>query len=102
MRLGRLLEGNSEHLVVTEHTVRATAEYSVGTQITKRHVCAHRRRCHFTKQAFCGDTALAGMSGGPLVELKTHFGSLTKEAFLLRTQAASAAWAAWKARSDAA
>ena len=53
------------------------------------------------------------MPGGPLADLKGDFGSSTKEACVLRMEAAfsalaaldassEAAWAAWEARSEAA
>ena len=74
----------------------------MGTQISRCHVCAHRLRWHFQKQAFCANSAQAGMSGGPLADLTVDFGFPTKEAFVLRTEAACAALAAWDARSEAA
>ena len=42
------------------------------------------------------------MLGGPLPDLIIHFGSSTKEAFVLRTEAAFAVLAAWDARLEAA
>ena len=59
-RLGRLLEGKSEHYVKTERTVRATIENSIRTQIPKCHVCVHRMRCLLQKQVLCELTVLAG------------------------------------------
>ena len=68
------------------------------TQIPKCHVCTHRTRCHFQKQDFCADRAQAVVSGGA----KLQFRIFTKEAFVLRTEAACAALAAWDARSEVA
>ena len=44
----------------------------------------------------------AGVSCGPIPDLVIHFGSTTKEAFGLKTEASFAALAAWEARSEAA
>ena len=59
--LGGCLRATVNNYVKAKRTIRATGECAVGTQITKCHVCAHRRRCHFTMQGFCEDTALARM-----------------------------------------
>ena len=96
-RLGRLPEGKSEHYVETERTVRTINEHSVDTLISKCHVCVHRMRWDVQKQASCVHRT-AGMSGGPLARLKSNFGFITKEAFVLRTEAACAALAAWDIR----
>ena len=98
-RLGRLLEGKSKHDVETERTVQAKCQYSVGTQTPKCHVCRNKR---------CARDA--GWRRRP--DLIVHFGSSTKETFVLRMAAFAAlsAWQelskggckAWKARDDAA
>ena len=63
--------------VQTERTVRATGEYYVGTQISTCHVCAHRMRRYFQRQAFCAHMTEAGVSGEPLADLQADFGSST-------------------------
>ena len=54
------------------------------------------------KQVFCAYTATARDVSEPILDLINDFGVLIREAFVLRTEAAFAALAAWEAHSEAA
>ena len=97
--LGRLPEGKSEHCVRTERTPHGSCNKWVfsGHTISKvTRLCGQNARPRPETSILCG----LGAGWGCVPDLIVDFGFSLKKAYVLRTEVACVALAAWETRSE--